>query len=149
MAASAKRSAIASDAGLAVRRVLRSGRLMLVLAWFAFSFSTVAHAECAVHIDSVHSGGTSAPVAASGYAAPTQHSEPEGDHPDCQQLLEAGTAPPPTWLLPSPSGKIAVPPLPPPLKPLVAIRGHGIAPNWHPPPPAQRALYLFTSRLLI
>ena len=150
MISSETRTDRASSASLRVWRLLRRGRLALVLGWLAMWLGAIAHADCAIRLAPAGSGGTVVQTGAADHAPAPQYPELASAGPDCQQLLEASAAPQAAVALPVSDQKSANLTLPPAAPPLVVqpVDRLARADLFNPPPPS-RVLYLRTSRLLI
>ena len=133
-----------------VRRLLRRGRLALVLGWLAMWLGAIAHADCAVGLAPTGASGTVVQTGATDYAPAPQYPDLDSDGPDCQQLLEASAAPQAAAALPvsdHESLNFTLPPAAPPLvvRPVDRLTRADLLHLT----PSSRSLYLRTSRLLI
>jgi len=150
MISSETRTDRASSATFRVRRLLRRGRLVLVLGWLAMWVGTIAHADCAIRFAPAGSSGTAVQTGVADHAPAPLYPEFDSDNPDCQQLLEASAAPQAAVALPVSDQKSANFTLPPAAPPLVVQPVDRLTRDdlFHRLLPS-RALYVRTSRLLI
>lgn len=132
-----------------VRRLLRRGRLVLVLGGFALWLGAIGYAYCAALLAPAGASGNVEQSGAFEYGRALPRAQSDSDNPDCRQLFHAGTVWQPAAPAPVPGDETANLTLPPSAQRL-ALRADDRLPGYHPyPHPPGPPLYLRTLRLLI
>jgi len=149
MASSNTHAFRASNAGLAVRRLLRRSRIALFLSWFALWLGAIGYTYCAVPIPPAGASRNAEQSSASDDARAPQNSQWHRDNQDCRQLVDASTVFPPVASVPVSGDETSNPTLPHDFPSLALRTDGGFPAHYSYLPHPGLPLYLHSHRLLI
>ncbi|MBI3041716.1 MAG: hypothetical protein HYY78_02695 [Betaproteobacteria bacterium] len=139
----------ASRANFALQRLLRPGRVAMIVGWLALWLGATGYAYCAAPLAPAGPGGNAEHAASFDHGRAPQHFRSSGDNPDCRQLVNAATVSQPPAATPASGDDTGDAAFSFPAQPLASPAGGRLPGHHWYVRPRDRPLYLSTSRLLI